>query len=533
MPRLLDDYLLLLWVALSVLSTGIALCRRFTRLRGIELVGYGAGAGVVLHGLFGLLIAVDRHLRHYAGVLAICSAACAVAYLIKRRIWRELAASLSRPLRAVFALWLLFLVFCVALPRIEVVWPTVLPDGQFIFKTHTLNVKVQYLAGLPPDNAIPHVVTEFFLRKISFKQVHPILPNNEVSNRTILMSLVALPFRAVLAWNQRAEGELGTVQYVGQERPAVEKLNDESSLHHSFVVGLFLNSLMLLGLVVLFSNFEVAESLPVAALLYITNPYFIGQTIFIWPKAMAGFFIVLGWNSLRRAHPAWIVGALAAAAYHCHPSTLAFVGGVGLYYAISGLRRKTGFRPVLEYAAVFVALILPWIVWTNLVLALPGNLFAQNFFGAGVTDPNTSAINFVWVRFHNVVVTLVPISFLVYPFDLTAVVYYAMHCLPTVVGLFTIVPALQECVFRWKNEAAFLLYGMLLPAAAIILVFSLPARPLLYGWQPVVGALLFLSVLRLRREFSAATFRSLIVLQLICNLTVLAGRSFLVGAHLG
>src|ERR1700756_1333553 len=108
MPRILDDYLLLFWVALSVFATGIALCRRFTRLQGIELVGYGAAAGVVVHGLFGLLIALDRHLRHYVGILAICSAACAVAYLIRRRIWRELAGTLSRPLRVVLALWLLF-----------------------------------------------------------------------------------------------------------------------------------------------------------------------------------------------------------------------------------------------------------------------------------------------------------------------------------------------------------------------------------------------------------------------------------------
>jgi len=226
MPGVLDDYLLLLWVALSILATGIALCRRFTRLQGIELVGYGAGAGVVVHGLFGLLIALDRHLRHYVGILAIGCAACAVAYLIRCRIWRELAETLSRPLRVVLALWLLFLIFCVALPRIDIAWPAALPDGPYIFKTHTLNVKIQYLVALPVDNAIPHIVTEFFLRKISFKEEHPILPNNEVSNRTILMSLVALPFRAVLGWNQRAEGALGTYKYVGQEWPAVEKLNE-------------------------------------------------------------------------------------------------------------------------------------------------------------------------------------------------------------------------------------------------------------------------------------------------------------------
>ena len=57
MPPLLADYFLLLWVVVSVLSIGIAVCFRFARLQSIELIGYGAGAGVLVHGIFGLLIA--------------------------------------------------------------------------------------------------------------------------------------------------------------------------------------------------------------------------------------------------------------------------------------------------------------------------------------------------------------------------------------------------------------------------------------------------------------------------------------------
>ena len=533
MAGLLSDYSVLFWTALSILATGIALCRRFTPLQGIELVGYGAGAGVVVHGFFGLLIALNWHWRHYVGILAICSAACAVAYLIRRRIWRELAENLSRPLRVVLALWLLFLIFCVALPRINIRWPPALPDGQYVFKKHTLNVKIQYLTGLPADNAIPHIVTEFFLRNIPFKKEHPILPNNEVSNRTILMSLVALPFRAVLGWNRGAEGELGTYGYLGKEWPAVEKLNGEKSLHQFFVIGLFLNSLMLLGLVVLFSNFQLTESLPFAALLYITNPYLVGQTIFTWPKAMAGFFILLCWNSLRRNHDSWIVAALAAAAYHCHPATLAMAGGIGLYYAIGYWRGKSSLGPLLTFAAVFLLLLLPWVIWTRLVLQLPDNLLAQNITREGAPDLITAPVDFVWVRFFNIVTNLFPVSLMVYPFDLDKVIFYATHAAPTAIGLFLFIPAFLECVHRWNRDRTLLLYGMLLPGLAIVLVFSVPAQPVLYGWQPIVGALLFLGVLRLRRDFSPFASRSLLLAQLICNLTVLALRGYLVGARLG
>ena len=529
MSPLLADYLILLWVVASVVFVGVALCVRFTRLQGLELIAYGAGAGVLAHAIVGLFIALARPWRHPFGILAICGALFALGYLIRRRVWRDLAATLSRPIRWALALWLSFVVFCVALTHVEVRWPDALPDGQFFFKKHTLNVKIQYLTNLPADNAIPHLVTEFFFRAISFKKEHPILPNNEVSNRTILMSLVALPFRAVLGWEQRGLRDLGTTFYVGSNYPDVQKLTEDESFRHFLVIGVFLNSLMLLGLFALLSNFELPESIPAAALLYSTNPFFIGQTIFTWPKAMAGFFVLLCWNSVRRNHDAKIVGFLAALAYHCHPMCLAMAGGVGLWYGITAWREKTGFRAVLQYGAVFFLTILPWLVWTRLVLQLPTNLLVQNFAGGAGFD----LINFVWVRLHNITVNLVPVSFVIYPFNLEPVVYHAIHCVPTLVGLFLVAPAFLEWSRRWRSERMLLLYGVLLPAAAILLVFSIPARPVLFGWQPMLGVLLFLGVLRLRRNFSAGTYRCLIVAQLICNLAVLSARGFLVGAHFG
>jgi hypothetical protein len=531
MPPLLTDYFLLLWVLGSILSIGIAVCFRFTRLQGIELIGYGAGAGVLVHGIFGLLIALNRHLRHSVGVLAIFCAALAMGYLVRKRVWSALVDTLSRPLRLALMLWLLFLTFCVALVHVDILWSPVLPDGQFYFKKHTLNVKIQYLAGLPADNAIPHIVTEFFLRDISFKKEHPILPNNEVSNRTILMSLVALPFRAVLGWYQGREKELGTYGYVGKNWPNVEKLNEDKSFNHFLIVGMFLNSLMLLGLLVLFSNLEVPKSFPAAVLLYITNPYFIGQTIFTWPKAMGAFFVLLCWNSVRRNHDPKIVGLLAALAYHCHPVNLVIAGAVGFWYGIKAWREKSSFRPVLEYGLVFVLMILPWIVWTRLVLQLPDSLLTQNFSGEGTADLFASPLNFVWVRFHNIITNLIPVSFVVYPFDLGQVVHYAIHCLPTAVGLILYIPAFLECTRRWRTERMLVLYGVLLPATIILLVFSLPARPVLYGWHPMVGALLFFGVLRLRSSFSPRTYRALVAGQLICNLAVLGLRGFIVGTH--
>ena len=47
-------FLLLIWVVASILVNGIALLHYLTKLRGLELLGYGAAAGVVLHALLGL-----------------------------------------------------------------------------------------------------------------------------------------------------------------------------------------------------------------------------------------------------------------------------------------------------------------------------------------------------------------------------------------------------------------------------------------------------------------------------------------------
>jgi hypothetical protein len=128
------------------------------------------------------------------------------------------------------------------------------------------------------------------------------------------MSLVALPFRTVLTWNSTWPGTLGKFLYVDSEWPDVESLNDDGSFDQFLVIGILLNALLLLGLIVFFSEWSPASALPIAVLLWSTTPYFISQTIFTWPKALAGFFLVLAWDSLRRNRAAAVVALLAALA---------------------------------------------------------------------------------------------------------------------------------------------------------------------------------------------------------------------------
>ena len=530
MADLLADYLLLAWVLMSVSAIGIALCHRFTRLGGIELVGYGLAAGVVSHGLFGLLVALTGRLRLLFILLPVACAGAAVFYLFRQRIWTQLWPALTRPVRISLLIWLLFLAFCVALIHLDVRFPASLPDGMYVFKKHTLNVKIQFMTTSPADNYIPYTVTEYLLRRVSFRQERPLLPANEVSNRTILMSLVAVPFRAALSWPDYGSKQMGRFDYLGQSWPDVEKLYEEASFRQFLVVGIFLNSLLLVGLIVLFSNFQ-SNGLGIASLLFVTNLYVIDQTIFTWPKAMAGFFIVLGWNAVRRNYDPKIVGLCAAAAYHCHPSSIAVAASLGLWYALQGWRAKKSFRPALEFVGVFVLALLPWLIWTKVILRIPSNMIAQNFAGPGTEAAMASPIDFIWIRFKNAFDTFAPLPFSVYPFQLDAVVNHAMFCLPFAVGIFLIIPALAECWHLRAKEPMLIWYALTIPAAVILGLYSTTALPVLHGWQPIIGALMFLGVLRLRRNLSPFAFVALVAFQLLCNLCIVVSRGVLVGAH--
>jgi hypothetical protein len=531
MADLLADYLLLTWVLMSVAAIGLALCGRFTRLVGIELLGYGLAAGVITHGGCGLLLVISPwQLRPFFFLLPVGCAVVSIVYLSRRRIWAQLWSTLTRQVRISLLLWLLLLGFCTSLIHLEVRFPASLPDGMYVFKKHNLNVKIQRMTSLPADNYIPYVVTEYFLRGVSFQQERPLLPGNEVSNRTILMSLVAVPFRAALSWPDYGSNQLGRFDYIGTAWPDVEKLYEEASFRQFLVIGIFLNSLLLVGLIVLFSNFHSSNGLAVASLLFVTNLYVIAQTIFTWPKAMAGFFVVLCWNALRRNYDPKIVGLCAAAAYHCHPSSIAVGAGVGLWYTVQAWRAKS-FRPAFEFGLVFVLAILPWVLWTRVILGIPSNMIAQNFSGPGTEAAMTSLVDFIWVRFKNAFETFVPVPFGIYPFQADPVVNYAMFCLPFAVGIFLVIPALAECWRLHAEERMLVCYGLALPAAVILGLYSCIALPVLHGWQPIIGTLMFLGVLRLRRNLSSLAFAVLVTLQLLCNLWIVVSRGVLVGAH--
>jgi hypothetical protein len=523
-------FLLLIWVVISILVNGIALTHYLTKLRGLELLGYGAVAGVVVHAFAGLAIAAVPKARWVFIAMLIALTLLSGLYFLLHRVLQELFLSLSSSVKIALVLWGCFLVLSLALLHVDIQFPETLPDGLYISKARTTNVKIQYLTSLPADNFIPFAVAEFFLRGVSFKKQRPILPGQEVSNRTILMSLVAMPFRAALD-AQRDHPRLGSYNYIGRNWPDVWKLAARNGFEQFAVIGMFLNALMLLGLLIFCSSLGASSVLPVGTLLYITNPYFIAQTIYTWPKALAGFFILLAWTSIRLGHGPAVVAALMALAYHSHPYALVFAGCTCLYYLMQWKRGQSFLSTAGPYFLILALVLAPWIIWTKVVLQIPADLITQNFSGGGTELAWTSPINFVWIRLQNLFCLMGSQMFSVYPFDVGSFLNYILVCLPGILGFVIIYPALAECT-QLSTLGSWVWYGLVGPAALILVVFSRPAVPALHGYQASLGVLLILGALWLRQHCTQLVYRSLIGLQIALNLSFVLARGISTGARL-
>ena len=112
-------------------------------------------------------------------------------------------------------------------------------------------------------------------------------------------------------------------------------------------------------------------------------------------------------------------------------------------------------------------------------------------------------------------------------FNAAAVVDNYVTCLPGAVGLLVVGPALFQLT-RFPVE---LRWQIIVPAIAILVVFSTPSVPILHGYQPIVGTLIFLGLISLHDAVSLLAFRVLLFLQLLCNVGLIAMQAWVVGVH--
>ncbi|EJM70720.1 hypothetical protein PMI30_00667 [Pseudomonas sp. GM50] len=384
-----------------------------------------------------------------------------------------------------------------------------LPDGAYVNKEHVTSVRIQSITGdLPPDNVIPYVAQEYIARSISFINNSPILPGQHVANRPILVSLAALPVRMALR-SVKPQGDLPTFEYVDTQWPDFRiLLRDQATFPIFLGVAVFLNSCLLLGVGLIATkiiNLKWHNS-ALMLLLFVTSPYFIFQTIFTWPKSLAGFFIITSYFFYQKHRNTLIAGSLLALAYLSHPYTIGYLAVAT--FALLALDKSTDIYIRVARSArlclSFAIVVSPWFIWTKLYAGGSSDLISQNFSLANIT-----AFQFVWPRIANLANTILPIHLLPFETHLTSMYIQSSLNLAGAVGTLFLVYVASMAVFfslvkpnpqatLYSSQAhtelkqAALIFG----ASSVLLacVFSYAAVPLLHGWQPFAALIVVLGV---------------------------------------
>jgi hypothetical protein len=290
------------------------------------------------------------------------------------------------------------------------------PDGAYVNKENINSVRIQRLAGnLPADNVLPFIAQEYLAKSLSFTENSPILPGQPVTNRPFLVSLIALPFRLVLLPIENEITVLPKFSYVGQDWPDYRILARNQLGYATFMgIGVFLNASLLLA-AGLFSlklwrekKFDV-----LLILLFVSSPFYIFQTIFLWPKSLAAFYILFGAYIYLKSRLAFLSGLLIGLAYLSHPYAVGyFIVGLLFILGMNFRDKLKGLRNAGQFSISFLITILPWIVWKDYIVNIPSNMVSQNLFVEGMAWQE-----FIWVRVVSMMRELLPVHFLANGFN--------------------------------------------------------------------------------------------------------------------
>jgi hypothetical protein len=266
-----------------------------------------------------------------------------------------------------------------------------LPDGPYVYKQWNWPVQVQYSAlDLPADNVIPYYAGEFLARDIPFEEHRPLLPGQEVSNRTLLSPLIFVTFRAA-THQSTAAPPVGTFDYLGTSWPDASDLYRRQTFEVFLASSIALNALVPVGCLLLCRvgvpllrrrHVDVVRpephpvTLAALGLVIATTPFWVQQTFFTWPKNLAIFLILVALSLADDSRKALALSGLAMGlAYQAHP--LALIPAVGVFGMLL-LGRAVRWPGLAAYGTAFVVTVMPWIVYTRLVLHIPSDLLKQN-----------------------------------------------------------------------------------------------------------------------------------------------------------
>jgi len=513
--------------ALLVLLIGgaIVACSASGRmLNGLELLAYAIAFGILGLAILGIgVVSVSLDYELNAWVLLSVGLLVSIAQWYRADVFSRMFGSndgaLATEARIAVLGWLLMASIPMLMTFLPVKMPSHLPDGAYVIKNDNLHVKVQVMMGaFPADNFIPFIATEYLLRDISFAEERPLMPGQELANRPILMSLAAVPLRAALDAPQKAVGPLPTFRYVGKQWPDVGRFGDDQSYRRFLAVALVLNASLFVGAALLFQHFGLQRRYWLAGLLVFgSSPYFIGQTLFAWPKSLAAFFLLLSAFTLLARERTWVAGLLAALAYWSHPYALVFIGAFALYLLIRERNDPNPSRGLLPFAVVAAGGPAIWWAWAHWYLQLPSDLVEQNL------SVNASLASHFRMRFINTLNTIAPINFRALP-SISDLVQASLLGIAGGVGILLLPQAAFasiQCIRQHSKEFVLLLA---LPSALLIGVFSVLAIPAVHGLHAVSVVLLMLSLRWMQQRNFSSLMLACVAGQLAINIGLLLHR---------
>lgn len=462
----------------------------------LSVVALSMGLGLM--SLLGLLLPpVSRSLfaAGMFGLLVLLSLSFFIWSFIKRRL-----IGISKRELLVLGAFLSLVVCSLGITYSSVRADHPMPDGAFVDKEDVLAVGVQKIVGnWPADNAIPFVVQEYFAKGISFKENHPILPGQEVVNRPILLSLITLPFRWAMTSIQEVQNPLPSFEYANANWPDYRVfLRDQESFGLFLAIGILFNATIILGAALFLLKFFKPGywGLVLFGLLFVTSPYFTFHTFFTWPKNLAAFFVLSAIYFHFRNFKTSLVAACFALAYLSHPYAAIYMAVFLAYLCWQMGISKQSFKKIVLFLGSFLAVVLPWLLWTKIFLRFENDLFAQNFFNS-----SQNLKDFVWVRVYNIGEVVAPLHWHLFPFEIRNIISLS------IVNVFGAVGSLL-CGYAILNSRRITLsleekkcLGIVLASCLTLWVlFSVPSMVIAHGLQPAMALLIVFLVGKLESK---------------------------------
>lgn len=379
-------YSFIFFLAFLIPGYTILATKYFDNFKETEKFVFSFGISFFIYAILALLSGfIFSETLHFANLaLGIILNVGGAYFIYRKKYLQKISNNEKQNIARISAFFLFFIFFLQLFVALPFVMPDKLQDGPYVFKNkNNLHIKIQALTGnLPADNYIPYVFSQFLLQKISFKKNRPMLPGQEVSNRTVLMGLNSAYFLSVFRMPEvPSTDKLGTFSYVGSKWPDVESFGDDNKSFSIFLtMAMIMNAAFLLSVCLLIGSIFGKNKGFGIMLILMVFPYTINQVIFTWPKFLMAYFLISAvYLVIKKSNP-YVVGLFLALAFHSHPSAMIYIGFIVLYwlaqnFKINNKKTYTGF---LKLMAVLIIIILPWIIWTKLIVKIPSDLITQN-----------------------------------------------------------------------------------------------------------------------------------------------------------